>query len=166
MPELLGIGATVPKDGEGRREEWSGNERLGRQLLGRDYGRVIGKVKGEIGVGRASHGAGVVGMGRGRGRGNKSHPAPPRRDVGGDSEDEGGRSSLGKSKLGKRKRVQGRESDHVGDGGLEAEKAAVYGLEEEEGLKKRAGNYLDEVLADRSLKKGKKKRKKERAAES
>lgn len=159
VPELCGIGAKAPADGEGRREEWSANERLGRQLLGRDYGRVMGKGKGGGGSGK---GVGVVGMGRG----NKLHPAPAKGEVDADSEDEGGRSSLGKSKNGKRKRLEGRGSDPVEDGVLEAEMSAAHGLGARSKSKKRASNYLDEVLADRSVKKRKKSRKKEGAVES
>ena len=174
MPELLGIGATVPTtDGAARREEMSGNERLRRQLLGRDF---VAKGKRVVDGKRGGGGARVVGMGMGIGMGERggklrAAPPPPTRREGhgdgdgdgdGDSKDEGGRSSLGKLKRGKRKRQEERASgpvveDSVGSG---EDKAAAGGSEARRRLGKRAGNYLDEVLADRLRKKGKKRKKK------
>ena len=97
-------------------------------------------------------------------------PIPAKRKEHHDSisdDEEGGRTSLGKAKNGVRKRVRGEGYD---DGIVVSEtekKAAAYSMkgESKEVLritmksKRGGGNYLDEVLADRLLKKNKRKKK-------
>lgn len=121
-----------------KREELSSNEKLRRQLLGREYKKIrAGKREG-------GDLEGTVPMG------SKPRPADSKREASQDSEDEGGRSSLGKSK---RKRQMERIDTKVSD--EEANKAtkAKMGLYPPS---KRAVNYLDQVLAEKSRKKHKK----------
>lgn len=165
-PELLGFGAAAPKEGAGSRKEGAaGDEKLRKELLGRDYLRkkmAGGKRKrgdGGVGVGVGTGGSARDGAGVG-GWGRKPRPAPAEREVDGGSEDEeGGRSSVGKSKLGvrKRRRELGDDGVQAKDGVLEEpERPVVQELEVRAGVVKRGGGYLDEVLADRLKKKRKK----------
>lgn len=97
---------------------------------------------------------------------SKPRPAMARRDVDQDSEDETGRSALGK-----RKRSYGTVADqHIGD----AKPATVQEIGTEEARtvfassrSRRPTSYLDEVLAERARKHGNKakKRKKHKASE-
>lgn len=156
-------------DGEGG-ADMKRIERLRRQMLGGGYERRTrnGKVSGK----RERRGDGirtVAGTG-----GRKIHPTPRKRaghDGDSESEDEEGRSSVGKSKSsGALKRGKELGAGSVHDANDDANDGVVVGGESEmrdagEGLKRRlrgserAGNYLDEVLADRALKRRKKRRK-------
>lgn len=135
-----------------RREDLSSNEKLRKQLLGRDYAK---KLK------NGTTSATTSGSGPWQG-GSKPKPSslPTKRGADDDdSEDDMGRSSLGKSVKGtgtksgsKTAEVATVETKQM-DGGSEAEMKSL----------KRPSNYLDEVLAERSLKKRKKSKKRKKA---
>ena len=142
----LGVGATVPKDGDVKREELSSNDKLRRQLLGRDY-KKLQLAKREKGQ---SEGIGVAG--------SKPRPAGPKREVEQESEDENGRSSLGKSKR-KRQVEQTKEDADVSNGEISKATEATVGTSPQP---KRAMNYLDQVLAERARRKHKKSKKRKK----
>ncbi|KAF6231011.1 hypothetical protein HO173_010711 [Letharia columbiana] len=161
LPELTGFGATMREDGVVvERGEMSGNDRLRKQLLGKDHVKKLAR-------GKRARGAGAVGVA------NQRRPAAParREEHDWDSGDEGGRSSLGKSKLGARKHrlkeEEGEEEQESGRVDDETEELAAHGSNvRAKEVPKRGSNYLDEVLADRSLRRRKKSRKKDRAMEN
>lgn len=166
----LGLGAPVPTiiaDGDRRRSELSSNERLRRQLLGRDMAKLLGRKGGVVGQ------DGLV----------KARPLPvvKKRGAGGDEGEEeeeeeevGGRSEVGRAKRRVGVVVGGMGGDGVGrDGGAGEEgggdgsgKALGDGKAGSLGRERgriAGGSYLDQVLAEKSLKKRKKKRRKEGA---
>ena len=133
----------MPKDGDVRREELSSNEKLRRQLLGRDYKKAQGR-RSENG-----HGEGKLAMG------SKPRPAGHTREVDRESEDESGRSSLGKSKR-KREVEQTKEDADVSDEDISKATNTSIGASPPP---KRVTNYLDQVLAEKSRRKHKKNKK-------
>ncbi len=154
--DRLGLGAPLPKDipdGDRRRQELSSNDKLRKQLLGKGFPKLQARVleKSKVGSG-------------GRQVFARPRTTPVKRQLEEEEEEEeGGRSSLGKSK---------RQMVKVGspDGGDEVDddarpssnvKAIPTG---NDGGRKSASNYLDEVLAEKSQKRRRnKKRKKESA---
>ena len=136
----LGLGGVIPKDGEMKREELSSNDKLRKQLLGNDYARKHADRNRRIEA-KGSHRSPLP-------AGSKPRPAQSKPRGEDNSEDDGGRSSLGKSKMGAVKRP------HQPSARLD-ESDAVEGSTDSP-RPKRASNYLDEVLADRSRKKHKK----------
>ena len=146
----LGVGATLPKDGDVKREESSSNDRLRKQLLGRDYKKVqVGKMdKGKSG--------GIATLG------SKSRPIGSKRDIDQESEDEGGRSSLGKSKRKQQTEQEEGTADTSGEGAHKATKASMRALSPRKG----AINYLDQVLAEKSQRRHKKTKKRKRKHDS
>ena len=141
----LGLGATMPKDGDVKRQDLSSNDKLRKQLLGKDFAKLYER----SGSGGKS-GLGVLPMG------SKPRPTAAKRAVENDEEDEGGRSSLGKSK--RRRKADKQGSDEAWDG-TGTTKSVESNLEELVSRPKKPSNYLDEVLADRERKKETKKRK-------
>ncbi len=139
----LGVGATVPEDGDVKREELSSNETLRRQLLGRDYKKVRAG-KGPLG------GVAVVG--------SKPRPLGSTREIGQESGDEEGRSSLGKSKR-KRRVEETEEGAGVSDEEVTRVSKASMGTSRPQ---KRAVNYLDQVLAEKSRRQRKKSKKRKK----
>ena len=131
----------MPKDGDTKREELSSNDKLRRQLLGRDY------KKAQAGKREGGSSEGTVLMG------SKPRPVDSRREVSQESEDEGGRSSLGKSK---RKRQVEQVDAEISDEEATKVTKAKMRLHLPS---KRAVNYLDQVLAEKSRKKHKKTKK-------
>jgi len=137
------VGATVPEDGDVKREGLSSNETLRRQLLGRDYKKVrVGK--GPLG------GVAVVG--------SKPRPLGSTREIGQESGDEEGRSSLGKSKR-KRRVEETEEGAGVSDEEVTRVSKASMGTSRPQ---KRAVNYLDQVLAEKSRRQRKKSKKRKK----
>lgn len=133
-----------------RREELSSNDKLLKQLLGKDYMKKRGNgAKVTAKVGSSSTLAG-----------SKPRPLPARRTVEDGSEDEGGRSSLGESRHDGLRKHDRRKGDSVDDAVAEPAEAPASLLEEKSQRQKKASNYLDEVLADRSRKKRKSSKKK------
>ena len=152
MEARLGLGATAPKDGDFKRQDLSSNDKLRKQLLGKDFARLYGR----SGSGGKS-GLGVLPMG------SMPRPTAAKRPVEEDEEDEGGRSSLGKSK--RRREVNKQGSDEPADdtGTIKANESDQAGRVSKP---RKSSNYLDEVLADIDRKKRQKKRKKQVATDS
>ena len=147
----LGLGAKVPEDGEVKRQELSSNDKLRRQLLGKDMARLYGK-SGSGG----KFGSGSMPLG------SKPRPTPMRKAAEDEDDDEEGRSSLGKSK--RRKHVESQEPA-VHNNQIIAKEVAESSVSDAAGRSKQTRiNYLDEVLAEQQRKKQKKKRKREKEA--
>ena len=136
----LGFGARIPKDVEVKREDLSSNNRLRKQLLGTDY---MKKQK------KKAHNGGVETVG-----GSKPLPANGKRIAESDSEDDGGRSSLGKARRTRKWTRILSDGELVNEAASELPESKEYDLDESLSRKK-ASNYLDEVLADRTLQKRK-----------
>ena len=125
-------------------------DKLRKQLLGKDYAKNHADGKGREEQNRSKSGPLHVG----------SKPHAMRREDG-DSEDNDGRSSLGKSKHRVPKMEEGVDTGVIV---LSQTDNAMLDLPVSPPRPaKRANNYLDEVLADRSRKKQKSKRKKQKA---
>ena len=138
----MGLGGTIPKDGDLKMEARS-NDKLREQLLGKDYAKryADGKSREE----RKKPESGLLHIG--------SKPHTIRREDN-NGEDDEGRSSLWKSKhCVNTSETFLRQSDH----------AMLDQPANPPRPSKRASNYLDEVLADRYCKKPKRKRKKQKA---
>lgn len=133
-----------------KRQDLSSNEKLRKQMLGNDYVKRL-KQRGREG---SKPGRGLQGMG------SKPRPASTKREVDDDeSEEDEGRSSLGKSRQdAKRRRVEPENEADV-DATVDGEEAGGD-VEGDSKPQKKASNYLDEVLAERSQKKRKKNKKK------
>lgn len=140
------MGATVPKDGKGRREELSSNDKLRKQLLGKDHEKKMGKRKREDGQVRL--GSVLIG--------SKPRPTPSERQVEEDSEDEPGRSALGKSRHISKEKLAHQSMVGTEDATRQLKEPEQEPLAELSRPHKRTSNYLDEVLADRSRRKHKK----------
>ena len=146
----LGLGAKLPQDGDVKRQELSSNDKLRRQLLGKDMAKLYSK------SGRGGKlGPGVMPLG------SKPRPAPTKK-VEEEDDDEEGRSSLGKSK--RRKQVQNQKPVAQEDQAEALGSAEPTVSENARRSKKVSTNYLDEVLAEQQRKKQKKKRKREKDA--
>jgi hypothetical protein len=152
MSLRLGLGGVIPKDGEVKRDTLSSNDKLRKQLLGSDYAKKHADRKRRAEA-KDSHRSPLT-------AGSKPRPAQPKPRVEDDSEDDGGRSSLGKSKMGAFKRPHHPNARSNENDALDAEDPKVDGPTGSPRPPKRASNYLDEVLADRSRKKHKKSKKK------
>lgn len=141
-PGRLGLGASIPKEDEVKRQKLETDEKLRKQLLGKDYKRFQNS---GVRIGDK------IGLGMGQ-TGPKPRPTSMRQVD--ESEDEGGRSSLGKSK----RRKLGKEQNNVvvttdmKPEAISAETARPSTAR----LPKKRSNYLDEVLAKKSQKKRKK----------
>ena len=147
----LGLGAPLPGDREGmvdhKRQSLSSNERLRRMLLGKDLAkrRIQGTVKDMNPVSGSFQ--------------NGSKPKPVIQVKVDDlSEEEEGRSGLGKSK---RRRKEDTDpsckvtsTTGVGGDGNFHEIVSQTG----QSSSKRGGNYLDEVLAEKQSKKRKRRK--------
>lgn len=156
MVARLGLGAPLPaaiKDGDARRQDLASNAKLRRQLLGKDFQRL----QGEGAKGNKSVSGSVL-------LGSKPRPVPAKRELVSEDEDEAGRSSVGKSK---RKKVASRLGVADGQDGedVKAPDGGAAQVPDDPRPPKKASNYLDEVLAERSWKKQKKKNKKKRKDE-
>ncbi|MCJ1256579.1 hypothetical protein MMC24_004403 [Lignoscripta atroalba] len=152
----LGLGAPIPKDikdGSLKRQELSSNDKLRKQLLGKDFMKLYGKSKDGSKLGSVASQLG-----------SKPRP-PPAKTMHDDDEDEGGRSSLGKSKRKQEDQIVG--GDNVEDDSVTTARVRKANLLLTAKPLKRRNNYLDEVLADKSKRQKKKRRKnKAVAAES
>ncbi|KAI4127897.1 MAG: hypothetical protein LQ338_002982 [Usnochroma carphineum] len=159
VPELLGLGAKVPndfKDADMKRQNSSSNDLLRRQLLGKDRSKVQNN-----GVHRQGDQRGLGGVLH---VGSKPRPAPAKRKVEDvSSDEEGGRSSVGKRKHLETAKATGNEEVEVGQLGLGPGRR-----ERSEAVKrsKRVTNYLDEVLSRKSEKKQRNKKRKKVAQDS
>lgn len=146
VPEKLGLGAPLPQDandGSWNRTELSSNDKLRRQLLGRNYQKATLKSSNQsikrLEPGKAAPTAASIS--------NKP-------EVASDEEEEEGRSTL----LGKKKRKITATQDETSaisetvSGGEPTSSRTGTGSKG----KKKAGSFLDEILAERSKKKKKK----------
>ncbi len=128
------------------------NDKLRKQLLGKDYAKKHTDGKGREEQYKSKSGPLHVG--------SKPHTMRREDDT---SEDDEGRSSLGKSKYRVCKMDEG---VYTGVNFLrQSDNAMVDQPVNPLRPSKRANNYLDEVLADRSQKKQKSKRKKQKATD-
>ena len=149
----FGMGATLPKDGEVKREEYSSNDKLRKELLGKDYDKKRAKYAKENGKSRPS--SNILG--------SKPRPTSVRRDEDdSEGEGEGGRSSLGTSKSTLNKQTSKEQVDEAIATTVDAGESTRLGSGESR-PPKRARNYLDEVLSERSRKRQKKNKKKKKA---
>jgi len=155
----------LPKDiadGDRRRGELSSNARLRRQLLGREMARIQGRGAAAVGKGGV-RGGGQLGLVR---RPRPAAVVGKRRvdeDDGEEEEEEereGGRSSVGKAKRRIVDVPMGGDGVEEVDGGEDGKalRGGKMGAVVGEGGRKAAGSYLDQVLAEKSLKKRKKKK--------
>jgi hypothetical protein len=149
----LGPGFPIPEDGEappgtGKRPSLVADEQLRKQMLGKNAKRAGSRP--------------TTTDGRGRYTGNvPPKPRPAITDRSSESDEEDGRSSLGRTKRGKLQ--QTRVADVEKNIDEEGEQAPV--LEVAETLKtpvaaktkRKSGSYLDEILSARSKKKQKQK---------
>ena len=153
----LGLGAPLPKevlDGDANRQELSSNDKLRKQLLGKDFRKLQAKsIGGRGGLSRS----GVTQPG------SKPRPINTERALDHDDKDEdeeGGRSSVGRSKRHRLDAVM-----TVGDEqeGIVAESKAPNEAFESTSSRstKRSRSYLDQILQEKSHKKQKKKKQKE-----
>ncbi|KAL8663410.1 MAG: hypothetical protein Q9202_003929 [Teloschistes flavicans] len=153
IPEVLGIGAKIPEDvtnGDLKRQKLTSDEMLRKQLLGRDHATL--RHKGAQGQ------RDRIGLGRAMLAGSKPRPTQTKRKEDCiSSDDDGGRSQLGKRRpreVGEREKYQKAEVDTPIDDGVAGERL------ESAHRSKKATSYLDEVLAQKSKKhRSKKKRK-------
>ncbi|KAI5295374.1 hypothetical protein KEM55_006208 [Ascosphaera atra] len=129
VPEKLGLGAPLPSkqaDGSFNRTELSSNDQLRRQLLGKNYKKILA----------AKQAAKPPADGRQNLPQQQQQRQQQKDDVDDDDEEEG------RSSLGKKRQISGDKSSQM---------PASRG-----GKSKRGGSYLDEVLQQRSKKKKKK----------
>ncbi|KAI9820219.1 MAG: hypothetical protein M1827_005841 [Pycnora praestabilis] len=148
VPELLGLGAPIPKgtvDGSANRKELTSNETLRRQLLGK---------KRALAMRKRAQGLGKQDVDTHRPVTKLSRPNSATAGDGDEDEEEGGRSSLGKSK---RRREELVETQNV-EAEVEAKEMVENALPRKHKVRKRSGNFLDEMLAEKSLKKKKRRK--------
>ncbi|MCJ1401497.1 hypothetical protein MMC11_004711 [Xylographa trunciseda] len=149
VPELLGLGAPVPqeiKNGDERRQELSSNDKLRKQLLGKEFAKLYGKTGSAT---KKDFGALPLG--------SKPRPVVTKQAVEEEMEEDAGRSSLGKPKRRvEASSVEGEEQEEQGDdkGSFPRPNTRIQGSISS---KKRTSTYLDEVLAEKSRKRKKKK---------
>lgn len=149
----LGLGAPLPKDipdGDRRRQELSSNDRLRKHLLGKDFPRLQAGALEKRGMSSGGHQSLA-----------KARPAPLKRILAEDEDEdeEGGRSSLGKSKR-QGVRVESVDGVNEDDGDTRASSSLKSSPRGTKAGRKPAYNYLDEVLAERSQKRKRKRNKK------
>ena len=141
----LALGARLAKDGEVKRGEVSTDEKLRKRLLGKGYAKDQGNKSKKIE--KPVRGSMPFG--------NKPCLTPANRGAESDS-DEGGRSSLGKSRQ-DRRQVRARS---------ETEPRVCVKPRKYKEVPRKASNYLDEVLADRTLQKQRRSEKKRKRVSS
>ncbi|KAL4793794.1 hypothetical protein BDV19DRAFT_390778 [Aspergillus venezuelensis] len=175
VPETLGLGAPLPSkaaDGSWNRTELDSNDALRRQLLGRNYKKVMAEKERARKEKAASIGSvnGTTGKGAGSTGQQKSNSGSAVEEDD-DDEDEGRAASIGK-KAASRKRKGGsgggettpagqkedpnggESKDEAGEEGDESKTATSQQRSRTKGRKK-ATSFLDEILAERSKKRAK-----------
>ncbi|MCJ1392079.1 hypothetical protein MMC18_004946 [Xylographa bjoerkii] len=148
VPELLGLGAPLPQDiknGDERRHELSSNDKLRKQLLGKEFARLYGKTGSA-----AKKEFGALPLG------SKPRPVATKQVVEEEVEEEAGRSLLGKPK--RRIGPDLQEAEEVERRGGRNEPLPYFntGGKSSMSSSKRGSTYLDEVLAEKLRKKKKK----------
>ena len=152
----LGLGAPLPEeipDGDWRRQNLTSNDKLRKQLLGKDFPKLQARKLEKNRMGSTT--SQMVG---------KTRPALVKRHMEDDVDDEGeaGRTSLGKAK----RQSAGVQASRGEDDSDLAIRPPGHGKADpayHNGRRKPVSNYLDEVLAEKSQRKKHKKRKKEKA---
>lgn len=154
------MGAKVPEDGELKRQKLTSDDLLRRQLLGKDYAKKLRDKDGHRQGDHRSVGATLL-------VGSKPRPALGKRKADGSSDEEGGRSSLGKKKKHHEHTKTGKDRDAEAEVGEEAMDHEDIRRERLEAAKqsKKPTNYLDEVLSRKSEKKHKSKKKRKELQE-
>ncbi|KAL3436321.1 hypothetical protein BDV09DRAFT_193988 [Aspergillus tetrazonus] len=163
VPETLGLGAPLPTkaaDGSWNRRELDSNDELRRQLLGRNYKRVMAekekarqKTADPASKNHASKGA--------PGHNQQGSGVGENEDI--DDDDEGRAASISKNASSRKRKVGGSAEPTTRTEGADSE--TKYKDSEEEntassqGLRakgrKKATSFLDEILAERSKKRKK-----------
>jgi hypothetical protein len=149
----LGPGFPTPEDGEPspgmhKRPSLAADEQLRKQMLGKNAKRAGSRL--------------MTTDGRGKYTGNvPPKPRPAITNRGTESDEEDGRSSLGRTKRGKleqARRVEIEENlDEEGEQVPVSEVAETLKTPMAAKTKRKPGSYLDEILSERSKKKRKKK---------
>ncbi|KAJ0422555.1 hypothetical protein BJY00DRAFT_279749 [Aspergillus carlsbadensis] len=175
VPERLGLGAPLPTkaaDGSWNRTELDSNDQLRRQLLGKNYKKVMAEKA------RQKTAESVAGSStttttttnstlKGGGPQRRGEDACAGAGAGDDDEEEGRTASIGKKGSSKKQKVVTRvESTRTEDGGDEHKENGGDGDDKDGGKpasqaalrskgKKKATSFLDEILAERSRKRRK-----------
>ncbi|KAK1141407.1 hypothetical protein N8T08_009079 [Aspergillus melleus] len=161
VPETLGIGAPLPTkaaDGSWNRAELDSNDKLRRQLLGKNYKKVVAASAGASATGNP----GKPGL--------RANPGPNPKEVDdedGEDGDEGRTTTVGTSKRQSRKRkatIEASQSSNEtamnpGEGQGESasrQEGASSRQPPRSKSSKKATSFLDELLADRSKRRKKK----------
>ncbi|KAJ5571918.1 hypothetical protein N7535_005578 [Penicillium sp. DV-2018c] len=172
VPETLGIGAPLPQkaaDGSWQRSELDSNDKLRKQLLGKNYDRVM-KAAAEQKAAAAAKRAAASGASNSQSQGAEGA------EVEDDDDEEDGRAAMLARQKDKRKRggavhpaaAAAAAAGDKGDKGDKGDGAGVDGEREGEGVdggavkqagrskgRKKATSYLDELLAERAKKRKK-----------
>ncbi|KAE8374296.1 hypothetical protein BDV26DRAFT_270207 [Aspergillus bertholletiae] len=172
VPETLGVGAPLPSkaaDGNWNRAELGSNDKLRRQLLGKNYKKIMSEKNAAAGRQPSNMG----GSSGASSTPNQSQTIASRADD--DDEDEGRTALIGKTGLTKKRKAEpfsktlnstetNNESrgDRGDDGGDDENEMSVEqggpSSQKPSQLKgrKKATSFLDEILAERSRKRKKK----------
>ncbi|CAI7662142.1 unnamed protein product [Penicillium glandicola] len=150
VPETLGVGAPLPQkaaDGSWNRTELDSNDKLRKQLLGKNYNRVMKAAAEQKAAAAASTAAA------------SASATAARADIEEEYDEEDGRSAMLARQKNKRKGGGGAGGVHPAAAAAEGDK----GGEEGETVsaparskgRKKATSYLDELLAERAKKRKK-----------
>ncbi|KAL4812613.1 hypothetical protein BDW67DRAFT_169831 [Aspergillus spinulosporus] len=162
VPETLGLGAPLPTkaaDGSWNRRELDSNDELRRQLLGRNYKRVMAEK--EKARQKTTDPASKNYIPRGApGHNQQGSGVGENDDV---DDDEGRAASIGKNASSRKRKVGGSAEPTTRTEGADSEVKYKDSEEEEtassQGLKakgrKKTTSFLDEILAERSKKRKK-----------
>ncbi|KAL9129166.1 MAG: hypothetical protein Q9217_002306 [Psora testacea] len=145
-PEILGVGAKPPLNTDVQLAEPSSNEKLRRQLLGKDYDKKRKRQDDE------AKNASLAG--------SKARPLAPRNKVEEESEEEQGRSGLGKTRAKQDHEVEETRREMEEAYGVAPAKTIAKDNMRQQQTKVGGYNYLDELLAEKARKKQRKKSRK------
>ncbi|PYH47244.1 uncharacterized protein BP01DRAFT_372562 [Aspergillus saccharolyticus JOP 1030-1] len=170
VPETLGVGAPLPTkaaDGSWNRTELDSNDKLRKQLLGRNYQKVMAAKANSAKTGATSSSAGTA-PGRPSGKGASSSVGYGA-DEDDEDEEEGRLALIGRRNTFSRKRKAVAHAQQVsGDAenlGPDAKEANIESSDKQEAAssqsssgrrsRKKGTSFLDEILAERSKKRKK-----------
>ncbi|KAE8350707.1 hypothetical protein BDV28DRAFT_150692 [Aspergillus coremiiformis] len=168
VPETLGVGAPLPSkavDGSWNRTELDSNDRLRKQLLGRNYKKVMSEKSVAVGrqASKDKHSSGA---------GSAASPLQTTADKDSDDEEEARTALVGRKNLTKKRKAESSpkivepvETDHDKDGnrgGDDDDGEAAASMMKQRGSssqsssrlkgRRKATTFLDEILAERSRK--------------
>ncbi|KAJ5096224.1 Protein of unknown function DUF3245 [Penicillium alfredii] len=159
VPETLGVGAPLPEkaaDGSWNRTELGSNDQLRKQLLGKNYQKVM-KANAAANS-RPGGAASATGSSPSNPHTSQTHGDKNTADDD-DEEEEEGRAALVGKKQQRRKVTQQAPSASAPDSGANhsehGEMASVKPMPARSKGKKKATSYLDEILAERAKKRKK-----------